>query len=100
MCLAAPESSGAQQFRDWLAGAQGIEAQQSIECVAAMSGPKQPPKLAKRNADNSRMGFAFLITTDDTTNRVLIRCDTNHILLILGPPIAGRATTGFLSVVF
>ena len=69
-----------QQVRVWFAGVHGmgIEEQQSIECAAAISGPKQPPRLANRNADSSRMGFAFLITTDDTTTGVLMRCDLDH----------------------
>jgi hypothetical protein len=34
------------------------------------------------------MGFAFLIPTDDTTNRVLANCDTNHTPRIFRPTAA------------
>jgi len=75
--LAAPESPGAQHSRDWLAGLQGIDAQQFIE-RAIISGPKQPPNAAKRRAQSNRMDFAFVIRTHDSTIRALPRCDVCH----------------------
>ena len=67
-----------QQLRDWLAGAHGIEAQQLIECIPAINGPKQPPKLANRRTPISRMGFAFFIGNDVITPCLSSCCDTCH----------------------
>jgi len=78
-----------QQFRDGLVGLHGIEAQQSIERVAAISGPKHPPRVAKRNAHSSRMGLAFLITTHHNTTRRTQCCDRYHNPRIFSP----RTTT-------
>jgi hypothetical protein len=67
-----------QQASDWLAEWHGIEAQQSIEFIRAINGPKQPPKLAKRTAQINTMGLAFLIRMHDTTTDISARCDTYH----------------------
>jgi hypothetical protein len=64
--------------RAWLAEWHGIEAQQSIEFVPAINGPKQPPKLAKRTAIINTMGLALLIRTHHTTSDISARCDTYH----------------------
>lgn len=84
-----------QQLCDGLALLQGIEAQQSIiGCVAAMSGPKQPPRVANRNADSNRMGFAFLISSHDSTNCVVESCDTNHTPVIPNQLVGSWASKG------
>ena len=73
-----------QQLRDWLAGLHGIDAQQSIEWRAIISGPKQPPKAAKRRAHSNTMDFAFVITMHDTTTCASPRCDANHRRIVIG----------------
>lgn len=71
-----------QQLRDWLAGLHGIELQQFIE-RPIISGPKQPPRLAKSRAHSNRMDFAFVIRMHGTTIRVFLRCDVCHIFILL-----------------
>ena len=66
-----------QQLIDRGAGLQGIDEQQAIDC-RAISGPKQPPNVAKRKANSNTMGLALLITQHITTRSSICFCDNNH----------------------
>ena len=59
-------------------GWHGIDAQQSMERIPAISGPTQPPRLAKRSAHSNRMGFAIFITGNDTTPRKTTYCEIDQ----------------------
>jgi len=66
-----------QQLIERDAGLHGIDEQQDIDC-RAISGPKQPPNVAKRKANSNTMGLALRITVNHITNSGFRRCDIHH----------------------